>query len=145
MNLAIGYAAFAQRHRTPYRRYAASRLNSDTLGDLVAERVLDILSWQWPQVVGSESPAAEAWAVLRQEVMTALGLHSNCPDVLHRTLSAAAADAALLHYRLGMRLTEAGVLMGTPASSVAAHLLVAERALPPSIAASLTACHSHWP
>ncbi|MFI9787880.1 hypothetical protein ACIHEI_30880 [Kitasatospora sp. NPDC051984] len=143
MNLAIGYAAFALHHRVPYQRYAAARLNSDELGDLVTERVLDVLSRQWPRVVGSESPAAEAWALLQQEVVAELGLRGSCPDVLHRNLAPAAADVALLHYRLGMRLTEAGVLMGIRASSVAAHLLAAERALSPAIARELTSHHRH--
>ncbi|MFB7124275.1 hypothetical protein [Kitasatospora sp. NPDC056273] len=83
--------------------------------------------------------SAVVWALVREEVSARCeGRHgAQEADALHRLLPSAAADAAVLHYRLGMQLTEAADLMGVEPSTAAGLVLAAERSLPRAVGGRL--------
>ncbi|MFJ4189381.1 hypothetical protein [Kitasatospora sp. NPDC089509] len=90
------------------------------------------LAADWPRLVREQNLSAAAWALVREEVSARCdGPHGLWEaDALHRLLPSAAADAAVLHYQLGMQLTETADLMGVEPSTAAGLVLAAERSLP---------------
>ncbi|MFD7827932.1 hypothetical protein [Kitasatospora sp. NPDC059803] len=136
---AVGLDAFVQRRRGLYRGYAVARLGRTPAAGEVVDHVVEALVACWPRLVCGRSPAAGAWVLVRE----AVSLHCRMPygqdgeDVLHRLLPVAAADAAVLHYRLGMRLTEAADLMGVEPAAAAGLVLAAERGLPRALVGEL--------
>ncbi len=127
-----GYAGFRQLYRDRYLRYA--RLRVGDAADAAVSAAFGHLADQWPRVMGSEiRPAAYSWRLLGGCV-AAVGTDgagtADATGGLYGVLPAEQADAVLLHYRLGMTLTEAADLMGVDPSALAAHLLMAERRLP---------------
>ncbi|WP_421107021.1 sigma factor-like helix-turn-helix DNA-binding protein [Streptomyces sp. NEAU-S77] len=130
--VAQGYAGFCQLYRDRYLRYAHLRV-----GDAAAAAVgaaFEYLASEWSTVLGSGTrPAAYSWELLGRCVdavgMDGLGT-ADATGGLYSALPTEQADAVLLHYQLGMTLTEAADLIGVDPSALAAHLLMAERRLP---------------
>ena len=120
---------FAAGRRDAYRRYAEALLDDRAAARAATDAVLDAVLARWRDFAAEESPAAQAWAVLRDAVAMLGGRppHAASP---HCQLPQEAADAAVLHYGLGLRLTEVGELMGISSSKAAAHVLAAERSMP---------------
>ncbi|MFJ6773386.1 hypothetical protein ACIQOV_20950, partial [Kitasatospora sp. NPDC091257] len=101
--------------------------------------VMAALTACWPRLVSEHSPSAGAWALVREAVSQRCGKQDdeNQKDLLHRLLPTAVADAAVLHYRLGMRLTEVADLMGVEPPTTAGLVLAAERNLPRTVVGEL--------
>ncbi|MFJ7280882.1 hypothetical protein [Kitasatospora sp. NPDC098663] len=136
---AAGLDAFVERRRGPYRRYAVARLGRTPAAGEAVEQVVGALAACWPRLVCEHSLAAGAWGLVREAVSLngRMSLGQGEADVLHRLLPVAVADAAVLHYRLGMRLTEAAELMGVEPSAAAGLVLAAERGLPRALVGEL--------
>ncbi|MFE4518043.1 hypothetical protein ACFRMQ_28095 [Kitasatospora sp. NPDC056783] len=136
---AAGLGAFVESRQGPYRRYAVARLGRTPAAGEAVDQAVEALAACWPRLVCERSPAAGAWVLLREAV--SLRGRETCDqgevDVLHRLLPVAVADAAVLHYRLGMRLTEAADLMGVEPSAAAGLVLAAERGLPRALVGEL--------
>ncbi|MEV5777794.1 hypothetical protein AB0L49_42440 [Streptomyces antimycoticus] len=130
--LVQGYAGFRQLYRDRYLRYARLRVGDAAVG--AVDTAFEHLTRQWPLVLSSGTrPAAYSWWLLGRCV-TAVGTDGpgsgDAIGGLYGVLPAEQADAVLLHYRLGMTLTEAADCMGIDPSALAAHLLMAERCVP---------------
>ncbi len=129
--LVKGYAGFRQLYRDRYLRYAHLRVGDAAAG--AVGTAFGHLARQWPVVLSSGTrPAAYSWWLLGRCV-AAIESGSGSGEAVGRlygVLPAEQADAVLLHYRLGMRLTEAADCMGIDPSALAAHLLMAERRIP---------------
>ncbi|MFF0391854.1 hypothetical protein ACFYS8_24660 [Kitasatospora sp. NPDC004615] len=124
-----GYAAFVQLHCRSYRAYARARLGDGALAGLVVEQVLRCAELSWTQAL-NDDPAAFTWRVLRDSVT--LASRQACDlrlDRLHRALPDRAADAALLHERLGMAPRAAAELMGLNEPQLHVQLMAARRLL----------------
>jgi DNA-directed RNA polymerase specialized sigma24 family protein len=124
-------SAFAWSHREAYRRYAQARTGSQATADAALDRALEQLALAWPQALRGGSVSAHAWRIVRECVASA------CPPgqrrghrTVHDVLPGAMADAVVLHYELGMPLGAAAEVMGVEPSTLAVHLLMAERVLP---------------
>lgn len=134
-----GLDAFLLRHRARYRGYAVARLGRTSAAAEAVEQALESLATYWPRLVRGHNLSAGAWALVREAVsVRCRGPYgSEEADILHDCLPTATADAAVLHYRLGMRLTETAELMGIEPAAAAGLVLAAERQLPQSIAREL--------
>ncbi|MFJ5922151.1 hypothetical protein ACIQF6_06010 [Kitasatospora sp. NPDC092948] len=124
-----GYAAFVQLHCHSYQAYARARLGDGPLAGRVVDQVLRCAESSWTQAL-HEDPAAFTWRVLRESVTRAS--RQSCDhrqDRLHRALPARAADAALLHVRLGMAPRAAAELMGLNEPQLHVQLMAARRLL----------------
>lgn len=128
----IAASAFAEARRTFFLRYAQARMGCTGAPLVVVDSVLHTLSECWPLLSRHAEPGLPAWKLMREAVTDRCAPPCTLcgADALHRLLPAPVADAALLHYRLGLRLTETGWLMGTAPATVAGLVLTAERALP---------------
>ncbi|MGK7235838.1 sigma factor-like helix-turn-helix DNA-binding protein [Streptomyces hygroscopicus] len=127
-----GYVGFRQLYRDRYLRYA--RLRVGDAAEAAVSAAFGRLANQWSMVMGSGMrPTAYSWQLLGGCV-AAVGTDTAGPadamGGLYGVLPLEQADAVLLHYRLGMTMTEAADLMGVDPSALAAHLLMAERRLP---------------
>ncbi len=125
------YGVFCGAHRGPYLAYTRARIGDEAAAPVV-EAVLRDLRSSWSVVLSSACPAREAWAVLGHAVDDASHSRSERRaggDVLHGLLARPQADAALLHYRLGLTLTAVAQLTGVSPSEVAVRVLTAERHL----------------
>ncbi|MFF2819470.1 hypothetical protein ACFVT9_28615 [Kitasatospora cineracea] len=127
--IALGYAAFVQLRHRPYEQYVRARLGSGEVSRQVVRHALRRTELSWPAVLASD-PAAFAWRVLGEVVAEALAcLPHPGADSLHRALPARAADAALLHERLGMPAGAAAELMGLAEPELHVELQAARRLL----------------
>ncbi|KAK1184402.1 sigma-70 family RNA polymerase sigma factor [Streptomyces sp. NBS 14/10] len=130
--LAQGYDGFRQLYRDRYLRYARLRVGDGAVG--AVGTAFRHLASQWPMVLGSGMrPAAYSWWLLGRCVAIADKGGPGSVDAasgLYGVLPAEQADAVVLHYQLGMTLTEAADLMGIDPSALASHLLMAERRIP---------------
>ncbi|KDN86989.1 hypothetical protein [Kitasatospora cheerisanensis] len=127
--IAIGYAAFVQLRRRPYEQYVRARLGDCELSRRVVEHALRRTELSWPAVLAAD-PAVFAWRVLGESVADALARSARQgADALHRALPARAADAALLHERLGMPAGAAAELMGLAEPELQVELRTARRLL----------------
>lgn len=122
-------AGFVWSRRVLYRRYAYARIGCLTGADSALDGALADLSRTWPQLLRQESVDAQAWTVVSARVAVCAS-EAGGDHVLYTLLPPGQADAVLLHYGLGLRLTEAADALGVEAGDVAARLLMAERALP---------------
>ncbi|MGW9211031.1 hypothetical protein ACWGR4_29105 [Embleya sp. NPDC055664] len=97
------------------------------------------LAGQWPQVLRGPNPAADAWHLLglAVEAVGGVPVPGSTEETLYEVLPTREADAVALHYLLGMTLTSAAELTGDEASTVAARVLAAERALPVRVVRAL--------
>ncbi|MEW1827123.1 sigma factor-like helix-turn-helix DNA-binding protein [Streptomyces sp. NPDC088196] len=129
----LGFAAFAERNRPRYTRYAKARLSSVARSTAVVEATLVSAHDNWQWLMSQPCPAAEVWEELRRQV-DRRGERAVAQDpvlaVLYRRLPNAAADSVVLCRRLGFPLAEAAELMGVEPSAVEAALASARRALP---------------
>ena len=127
-----GYAGFHQLYRDRYLQYAHLRVGGAATA--AVEATFGQLAPQWSVVLGSGTrPAAYSWGLLGRCVAAVCTDGPGAADAtggLYGVLTAEQADAVLLHYRLGMTLTEAADLMGVDPSALAALLLMAERRIP---------------
>ncbi|MFD8462349.1 sigma factor-like helix-turn-helix DNA-binding protein [Streptomyces antimycoticus] len=129
--LVQGYAGFRQLYRDRYLRYAHLRVGDAAAG--VVGTAFGHLARQWPIVLSSGTrPAAYSWWLLGRCVAANESGAGSVEAIgrLYGVLPTEQADAVLLHYRLGMTLTEAADCMGIDPSALAAHLLMAERRIP---------------
>ncbi|MFG2919844.1 hypothetical protein ACGF0D_44170 [Kitasatospora sp. NPDC048298] len=127
--LTLGYAAFVQLRLRPYEQYARARLGDGDLSRRAVARALRRTELSWSTVL-TDDPATFTWRVLREAIADALaGLAAPDLDDLHRVLPARAADAALLHERLGMPMGAAAELMGLGEPELHVDLMTARRLL----------------
>lgn len=125
----IGFAAFVQLHHLAYEQYARARLGDRALSRLVVSRVLRHAELSWSSALSGD-PSSFTWRVLRDSVTQARSEAGLAPaDELHRVLPDRAADAALLHERLGMPAKAAAELMGLHEPELHVDLMVARRML----------------
>ncbi|WP_236244449.1 hypothetical protein [Streptomyces sp. CC210A] len=129
----LGFAAFVERNRPRYTRYAQARLASDTDGADAVRATLDYAWEDWDWLLGQPSLAADVWDELRYQVRC---LSSAAPSregevvAIYRGLPETSADSVLLCHLLGLAVGEAAELMGLETPAVQAGLAVACRALP---------------
>ncbi|WP_432112716.1 hypothetical protein [Streptomyces sp. S1] len=129
----LGFAAFTERNRPRYTRYAQARLAQavHVAGAVEATLVYAREDWYW--LLGQPSLAADVWEELRYQVRVLSGTASaRDADVngLYDGLPENSADSVLLCHRLGLAVGEAAELMGLETPAVQAGLAVAHRALP---------------
>ncbi|MYV98387.1 sigma factor-like helix-turn-helix DNA-binding protein [Streptomyces sp. SID3343] len=133
------FAVFCQSRRARYEEYARLRTGDRVLGVETVGATFVSLARQWQHILRGSSPAADAWHMLGLAV-EAVGTDpasESTEEALYDALPTREADAVSLHYLLGMTLTSAADLMGAEASTVAAHLLTAERTLPTHLVRTL--------
>ncbi|MEV0188359.1 hypothetical protein AB0I39_07485 [Kitasatospora purpeofusca] len=111
-----------------YRQYARARLADERLSAEAVEHALDYLADGWDAVLRCPQPMAVCWVLLRQ-VVSDRSRRADRTDQLHRSLPDPAADAAVLHYRLGLELKSAAHLMGVEEWAVRSDLRAATRIL----------------
>ncbi|MFD7857867.1 hypothetical protein ACFV6B_26805 [Streptomyces microflavus] len=129
----LGYAAFVERNRPRYLRYATIRLTVDEKRAAVVTAVLSAAREHWGFILSQPSPAAEVWQDLRRRVTELVErTASPAPEVsaLYERFGDGLADSVVLCCRLGLDVDEAADLMGAEPPTVTASLAVAQRALP---------------
>ncbi|MDH6145901.1 DNA-directed RNA polymerase specialized sigma24 family protein [Kitasatospora sp. GP30] len=127
--IALGYAAFVQLRYRPYEQYARARLGDGEASRRAVEHALRLTELSWAAMLAAD-PAAFAWRVLGEAVADAAA-RSPRPgtDLLHRELPARAADATILHERLGMPADAAAELMGLAEPELQVEIRAARRLL----------------
>jgi DNA-directed RNA polymerase specialized sigma24 family protein len=129
----LGFAAFIERNRPRYTRYAQARL---VKGADAADAVRSTLMYareDWCWLLGQPSLAADVWEELRYQVRrvsSAASSRDADANTLYDRLPEHSADCVLLCHRLGLAVGEAAELMGLEIPSVQAALAVARRAFP---------------
>jgi len=131
---ALDFSAFCLLHRARWAQYAGLRVGDRARGERAVQSAFAELATNWGDILRGPNPTARAWRILGRAVSR---YHAAVPDSLHDTLPPPQADAVVLHYRLGMTLTATADLMGTDPPEVAAHLVLAERALPTDVVRAL--------
>ncbi|BAJ27111.1 MULTISPECIES: hypothetical protein [Kitasatospora] len=126
--IALGYAAFVQLRHHPYEQYVSARLGGGEVSRQVVRHALRRTELSWPAVLAAD-PAAFAWRVLGETVALAPLPRYPGADSLHRTLPVRAADAVILHERLGMPAGRAAELMGLTEPELHVQLRLARRLL----------------
>ncbi|MFJ2400368.1 hypothetical protein ACIOUE_03630 [Streptomyces xanthochromogenes] len=129
----LGFAAFAERNRPRYTRYAQARLAQDTSVTRAVRATFVYAREDWHWLLGQPSLAADVWEELRYQVRVLSGaVAARDTEVrsLYDGLPENSADSVLLCHRLGLAVGEAAELMGLEISAVQAGLAVAHRALP---------------
>ncbi|MFC8449458.1 hypothetical protein [Kitasatospora sp. NPDC057223] len=111
-----------------YRQYAQVRLSDEDLCAEAVEQALGYVADGWDAVLRCPQPMAVCWVLLRQ-VVSDRSCRAAGGDRLHRALPDPAADAAVLHYRLGLEPKTAAHLMGVEEGAVRAGLRAAARVL----------------
>lgn len=132
-------AVFCEARRARYEEYARLRTGDRALGVETVGAVFAGLAGQWPQVLRGPNPASDAWRLLGVAIQAVGGVPvpGSTEETLYEVLPTREADAVALHYLLGMTLTSAAELTGDEASTVAARVLAAERALPARVVRAL--------
>ncbi|MET8184124.1 hypothetical protein [Streptomyces sp. NPDC005336] len=129
----LGFAAFVERNRPRYVRYAGARLSGEVGCSAVVSATLVSARERWGWLLSQPCPAAEVWQDLRLRVgrqadraaprdPALTGLYGQLPE--------GCADSVVLCCRLGFDVDEAAELMGAEPPTVEAALAVARRALP---------------
>ncbi|WP_380286059.1 hypothetical protein [Kitasatospora purpeofusca] len=127
MATGLCFAAFAELHHGHYEMYARVRLGDAGLAERVVALVLRRTRTEWDRAL-RDGPAAFTWCVLREAVTAARALApAPPPGGLHRVMPDQAADAALLHDRLGLAPAAVAAVMGLDEPTVRARLLAAHR------------------
>ncbi|MDT0495325.1 hypothetical protein RM717_33080 [Streptomyces griseus] len=138
----LGFAAFVERNRPRYLRYAEARLSPEKAPQGVAgtasaaavvSTTLVSARKRWGFILSQPCPAAEVWQELRIRVgREADRTTQRNPALaeLYRRLPDGHADSVVLYCRLGFGIDEAAELMGTEPPAVATALTVVRRALP---------------
>ncbi|MEU3566812.1 sigma factor-like helix-turn-helix DNA-binding protein [Kitasatospora sp. NPDC036755] len=124
-----GFEGFVELYRAQYGMYARARLQDAGPAAEVVAWTFGYVEAGWDAVLGCPEPTAVCWALLRGAVSRRTEVGRPAGDWLHETLPAAAADAVLLRYRLGLDLPAAARLMGVSAGVVEVELRAALRIL----------------
>ncbi len=138
----IGFAAFVERNRPRYLRYAKARLSREEISPVTVDggpasaavsTALASTRESWGLILSRPCPAAEVWQELRLRVSQEAGRAAPKDPALtelYRQLSDGFADIVVLCCRLGFDIEEAAELMGTEAPAVHTALAVVRRRLP---------------
>ncbi|WP_148587974.1 sigma-70 region 4 domain-containing protein [Streptomyces sp. WAC01526] len=125
----LEYRAFRQLHRDIYVRYAFVRTEREAAAVRCVEAVFQTLSAEWTAALRSETPAARAWQLLRQEATARSECRPGHSWSVHCLLEGQQADAFLLRRRLGLTVAQTATFMGVADYTVRAWLRTAERSL----------------
>lgn len=129
----LGLAAFTERNRPRYTRYARARLARAADVDGAVWTTLAYAREDWDWLLGQPSLAADVWEELRYQVrcLSDAGPARDADvNTLYQGLPETSADSVLLCHRLGLPVDEAAELMGLETPAVQAGIAVACRALP---------------
>ncbi|WP_354640717.1 hypothetical protein [Kitasatospora camelliae] len=121
----VEYTAFCELHRPRYLSYARVWFREPGQAAEVVRHALHALAAVWPEVLGSPSPAAAAWEILRE---TVADQHSRTPDGLQP--GQADEDLAILHYVVGLATPEIADVVGVDTASISSQLRHAKRRPP---------------
>lgn len=126
----IGLAAFVQRNRPRYLRYARARLLDETVSQAAVDATIAAIGGRWSDLLQNARPSADAWRQLRtriQSVSRAAGVPDSAVARLYGDFPPDTADTALLRWRLSMTTESIADLMGIDPPAVAASLLTVQR------------------
>ncbi|MCX4818320.1 hypothetical protein OG883_45935 [Streptomyces sp. NBC_01142] len=129
----LGFAAFVERNRPRYMRYAGARLPAEVGSSAVVSTTLISARERWGWLLSQPCPAAEVWQELRLRVgwqADRTAPHDPALTALYGQLPDGCADSVVLCCRLGFDVDEAAELMGAESPTIEAALTVAQRALP---------------
>ncbi|MDQ0796540.1 DNA-directed RNA polymerase specialized sigma24 family protein [Streptomyces sp. B1I3] len=128
----LGFAAFVERNRPRYMRYAEARLPGDSACAAVSTTLASARKhWAW--LLSQPCPAAEVWRELRLQVgrrADRIGPRDPSLLVLYGQLPVGCADSVVLCRWIGFGVDEAAELMGAEPPAVEVALAVARRTLP---------------
>lgn len=117
----LGYEAFCVLYRKIYVRYLAARTGSQAESERLADVTLGQIRQQWPRLLRSSNPAAQAWEL----VVAAGDLHPRRTGFPRRRLSRRQADAWVLSQQVGLPLSAVSAVMGQDLPTIASDLRVA--------------------
>lgn len=129
----LGFAAFVERNRPRYMRYAGARLPAEAGCSVAVSTTLVSALERWDWILRQPCPAAEVWQELRLRVgrqADRTGPQDPALVSLYGQLPDGCADSVVLCCRLGFEVDEAAELMGAEPPTVKVALAVARRALP---------------